>query len=112
MRFLVRASVSLVGILWLVAVAVACGQQGVEDGPGERLMPEKAIEAVLKEHTDSLMSLPGVVGTALGECSGQPCIKVFVVKKTVELVKQIPSEIEGYEVAVQETGEIRALDPS
>ena len=112
MRFPVRALVSIVGLLWFVAVAVACGQQGAKAGPDERPMPEKTIEEVLKGHTDSLMSLPGVVGTALGECSGQPCIKVFVVKKTADLVKQIPSEIEGYEVAVQETGEIRALDPS
>ena len=102
----------MVGLLWFIAVAVASGQQGAEVEQEERLMPEKTIEAVLKEHTDSLMSLPGVVGTALGECSGQPCIKVFVVKKTSDLVKQIPSAIEGYEVAVQETGEIRALDPS
>ena len=58
------------------------------------------------------MSLASVVGTALSECSGQPCIKVFVVKKTANLVKQIPSAIEGYDVAIQETGEIRALDPS
>ena len=102
----------MVGLLWFVAVAVAYGQQGAEVEQEERLMQEKTIEAVLKEHTDSLMSLPGVVGTALGECSGQPCIKVFVVKKTADLLKQIPSAIEGYEVAVQETGEIRALDPS
>ena len=102
----------MVGLLWLVAVGVAYGQQGGEVEQEERLMQEKTIEAVLKEHTDSLMSLPGVVGTALGECSGQPCIKVFVVKKTADLLKQIPSAIEGYEVAVQETGEIRALDPS
>lgn len=102
----------MVGLLWLVAVAVAYGQQGGEVEQEKRLMQEKTIEAVLKEHTDSLMSLPGVVGTALGECSGQPCIKVFVVKKTADLLKQIPSAIEGYEVAVQETGEIRALDPS
>ncbi len=112
MRFLARASVSLVCLLWLVAVAVAYGQQGGEVEQEERLMQEKTIEVVLKEHTDSLMSLAGVVGTALGECSGQPCIKVVVVKKTAELVKQNPSAIEGYEVAVQETGEIRALDPS
>ena len=46
------------------------------------------------------------------ECSGQPCIKVFVVKKTPDLLKQIPSTIEGYTIAVQETGEFRALDPA
>ena len=75
-------------------------------------MPEKLIEQVLKEHTDSLMSLPGVVGNGQGLCDGEPCIKVFVVKKTPDLLKHMPSAIEGYTVAVQETGEIRALDSS
>jgi hypothetical protein len=74
-------------------------------------MQRKPIEAVLREHTDGLMSLPGVVGTGQGLCDGQPCIKVFVVKKTPELLTQIPAEIEGHTVAVEETGEIRALEP-
>ncbi len=73
-------------------------------------MPERPIQSVLQEHTDRLMSLPGVVGTALGEQGGQPCIKVFVVKKTPSLLEQIPSELDGYPVATQETGEFRALD--
>ncbi len=75
-------------------------------------MQEKTIQAVLKEHTNRLMALPGVVGTGQGECSGKPCIKVFVAKKTRQLVEQIPSTLEGYPVEVQETGEFRALDPS
>lgn len=75
-------------------------------------MPEKTISAVLKEHTPGLMSLPGVVGTAQGQCAGEPCIKVFVTKTTSDLLRRIPSTIEGYPVAVEETGEIRALDPS
>jgi hypothetical protein len=74
-------------------------------------MQQKPIEEVLREHTDSLMALPGVVGTAQGLCDGQPCIKVFIVKKTPELLRQIPAEIEGYTVAAEETGEIRALEP-
>ena len=74
-------------------------------------MQEKTIEQALADHTDSLMSLPGVVGTAQGLCDGQPCIKVFIVKKTPELLRQIPAEIEGYTIAVEETGEITALEP-
>ena len=65
---------------------------------------------MLKEHTDSLMSLAGVVGTAQGLCSGKPCIKVYVAKKTSVLVKQIPATLEGYTVEIQVTGEIKALD--
>ena len=52
-------------------------------------MPAKTIEEALRDHTDSLMSLPGVVGTGQGLCDGQPCIKVFIVKKTPELLGQI-----------------------
>ncbi len=75
-------------------------------------MTKKPIEQVLKEHTESLMALPGVVGTGQGLCSGEPCIRVFVVEATEELLKQIPEEIEGYTVDVEETGVIRPLDSS
>ena len=74
-------------------------------------MPNKTIEEVLQEHTDSLMALPGVVGTAHGLCSGEPCIRVFVVQKTDDLLKQIPPKIEGYPVDIEETGEFRKLEP-
>ncbi len=73
-------------------------------------MPGKTIQAVLQEHSDSLMSLPGVVGTAIGQCEAKPCIKVLVAKKTPALLGKIPSTLEGFPVAVEETGEIRALD--
>ncbi len=74
-------------------------------------MPDRPVESVLEEHTEGLMSLDGVVGVGVGEQRGQPCIKVFVVKKTPSLLEQIPSELDGYPVATQETGEFQALDP-
>ena len=107
-----RSFVVMAGLVWLVAAGVACGQQEMKDQQGHRAMQQKKIETVLKEHTDSLMALPGMVGTAIGECAGKPCIKVYVEKRTPELLKQVPPEIEGYTVDVQETGKIRALDPS
>jgi len=106
-----RGFVAAVSVLWFLDATTACSQK-VADLAQKKPMPEKTIEAVLKEHTDSLMSLAGVVGTAQGLCAGKPCIKVYVVKKTPDLMKQIPSTLEGYEVTIQETGEIRALDPS
>ncbi len=72
-------------------------------------MSDKTFEQVLQEQTDRLMALPGVVGTAMGLCAGEPCIRVLVVEKTGDLLKQIPTEIEGYPVVVDETGEIKAL---
>lgn len=72
-------------------------------------MAAKTIEEVLKKHTEELMSIPGVVGTAQGLCDGNPCIKVYVIKKTPELDKEIPDILEGYPIMIEETGEIRAL---
>lgn len=106
----VRLFVGVVGAVWLVAGAIACGKPGIEKQPIEEPMFEKTIEEVLREHTNDLMSVPGVVGTGQGECDGKPCIRVFVVENIPELLSQIPSSLEGYAVDVEETGEIKALD--
>lgn len=74
-------------------------------------MEETSVAAVLKRHTPRLMSVPGVVGTAEAQCGGKPCIKVYVKKKSPDVSAQIPAEIEGYPVTIQETGEIRPLEP-
>jgi len=67
-------------------------------------MPRRTIEEALKAHTNRLMSIPGVVGTAQGLCEGKPCIKVLVVKKTAKLLRRVPVAADGYPVAVEETG--------
>ena len=72
-------------------------------------MPAKAIEEVQQEHTEEWMSIPGVTGTAIGEFERKPCIRVFVAEKTQEVMERIPSEVEGFRVIIDETGEIRAL---
>ena len=72
-------------------------------------MPSKPIEKVLEEHTNELMSIEGVVGTAEGLCNSKPCIKVYVIKKTPQLTQRIPTKLEGYPVVIEETGEFRAL---
>ncbi len=96
----------------LLGGATSCAQQVPEhqDSQGEGQMAGRTIEEVLSQHTDSLMSIPGVVGTAIGECAGKPCIKVLVVKKTPELSAKLPTTLDGFVVDVQETGEIKALD--
>ena len=111
MASIAKAFASVGCAVVMLITAVACGQNGAEDQREKRPVQEKTIEEALRGHTDSLMSLPGVVGTGQGLCDGQPCIKVFIVKKTPELLRQIPAEIEGYTVAVEETGEIKALEP-
>jgi hypothetical protein len=94
-----------VGFLWSFAAAKVWSQQGAEGGREQSPMPRPTIEQVLEAHTARLMSIPGVVGTAQGLCSGKPCIKVFVAKKTPELLGQIPAAADGYPVAVEQTGD-------
>lgn len=93
----------------MVIGVVSCTNKTVNDQEGETRMTTKTIEEVLKEHTEELMSLPGVVGTAQGICNDKPCIKVYVVEKTPELDQKIPDILEGYPVVMEESGEIRAL---
>ncbi|MFQ5679599.1 MAG: hypothetical protein ACE5HP_09080 [Gemmatimonadota bacterium] len=73
-------------------------------------MTQPTIEGAQEELTKRVMALPGVVGTAIGSCDDAPCIKVYVVTKSEELTSRIPSTYQGFPVAVEETGEIRARE--
>lgn len=69
-------------------------------------MPAKSIDDVLAAHTDSLMRLPGVVGTAVGACGAERCIKVLVADSSVATRSPFPRSLEGYRVVVEVTGTI------
>lgn len=58
------------------------------------------------------MAIPGVVGTGIGLCDGEPCIKVLVTRRTAEIVEAIPEEVQGHRVEIEMTGEFRARDTS
>ncbi len=97
------------GVFALTISSLACANKNAGGHEGGKTMPAKKIENVLKEHTEELMSIQGVVGTAMGLCNGKPCIKVYIIKKTSELDKKIPDVIESYPVSVEVTGEFEAL---
>ncbi len=73
-------------------------------------MTSRTIEAVLAAQTDSLMAVPGVVGTAIGLCDGAPCIRVLLraADDGGAARRRIPERLEGYAVRVEVTGPIRA----
>ena len=75
---------------------------------GRRAVPASSIEDAQKALTDSLMSQSGIAGTAITECDGTPCLKVYVVHATQEAMARIPKTFQGYQVTVQEAGEIKA----
>jgi len=73
-------------------------------------VPLRDINAVKEDHTKELMAIPGVVGVYVGALeNGTPCIGVMVVKKSPELEKKIPKELEGHPVRIDETGVIKPL---
>jgi hypothetical protein len=70
----------------------------------------KTIEQVQQEHTDAWMAIRGVIGTAIGQCDGKPCILILTASDPSNVRRKIPSVVEGYPVAIRQSGEIRALD--
>ena len=80
------------------------------DEPVKNFRTGESIAEVLKHRTDWLLSLPGVVGTGIGECDGKPCIKVLADRNTEELARTIPKTLGGFPVVTVETGRIRPLD--
>jgi len=71
-------------------------------------MPDKTIEAVLAQHNDALMALPGVVGTAIGRCDGAPCIRVFVRDSAAARNTRFAERLDGYPVRVEVSGVFHA----
>jgi len=106
--FRIKVTVLIILLQYVGFSTADCAGKGGQP-QGENSMTSKTIAEALKLHTERLMSLPGVAGVAQGLCDERPCIKVYVLKKTPELDKKIPRTLEGYELVVEETGEIRAL---
>lgn len=104
----IKTTALVITLIVFVMVIETCTNQKADDRKGKNTMASKTIEEVLKGHTNQLMSIPGVVGTAQGLCDGKPCIKVLVIKKTSELEEKIPEKLEGYPVKIEATGEIKA----
>jgi hypothetical protein len=100
-------------LLEIVALSmfVGCGAPRADPAEGisqEGILP--TIEQVLERETDAWMAIPAVVGTGLGLCAEQPCIKIFATGALDELRGQIPEEVEGYPVVIELTGAFRARD--
>ncbi|MFC2041077.1 PKD domain-containing protein [Chloroflexota bacterium] len=68
---------------------------------------KRAIEAQ-EAHTDALLAIPGIVGTAVGlRNDAEPVVKIYT--KSAK-VAGLPEELDGVPVSVQVTGRIAALD--
>lgn len=102
-------AVLLAGSLLAAAAVLGCSEGG-GDQERREAATERPIEAVQEAHTPEWMTLPGVVGTGIGLCDGEPCIKVLVTHRTAEIEETIPEEVDGHRVQIEVTGEFRARD--
>ncbi len=74
-------------------------------------VPVLDINEVMKNHTQELMAIEGVVGVAIGELEDHtPCILVMIVKETDEIKAKIPNMLDGHPVSLLVSGEIRPMD--
>jgi len=106
--FRFKRNLLIFAMLIITIGLVSCAKKTLNENQKEDGMPEKPIEIVLKEHTDALMAIEGVVGVGQGLCNDKDCIKVFVVEKTAELEQKIPDELDGFPVEIVESGEFKA----
>ena len=104
-----RSSGRIVATLVVAAALASCAR--ADHREETQAVTSKTIEAVLAAHTDSLMALPGVVGTAIGLCDGVPCIRVFLADANAAARRPLPEALEGYPVKVEVTGPIRPRRP-
>jgi hypothetical protein len=74
--------------------------------------PSRDINAVLAEHDEGLLSIPGVVGVYVGLLADNrtPCITVMLARRTPEAEAAIPRSLEGHPVRLEVSGEIRPLN--
>ncbi|HTM06866.1 MAG TPA: hypothetical protein VL754_00610 [Verrucomicrobiae bacterium] len=93
--FLLACALALV-----FAVAPASAQRGLD------LAPALAAQA---HHTDNLLKIPGIAGTAVGlGTDGQPVVKIYTEKSGIG---GLPQTLDGVPVEIQVTGKIQPLAP-
>lgn len=98
------------GSIVLTAAALACSTTDGEGVTTDSPSPERPIQAVLADWTESWMTVPGVTGTGIGLCEGEPCLVVFVARDTEAVRSRIPDNVEGYAVDFRVSGPFRARD--
>jgi hypothetical protein len=93
----------------ILAMLAASGCVKRKDSKIIRDMRSRSIEQVFDAHRDSLLSILGVVGAGIAKSENKPCIMVMVQDSSEEILRQIPQELDGYKVIVEQTGEFKTL---
>jgi hypothetical protein len=68
------------------------------------------VQRVFEAHRESLIAVPGVTGTAIGTCEGEPCIRIFVSSASVLEGQVIPGTLDGIPVKIEVSGVLHARE--
>jgi len=73
--------------------------------------PRARIEQIRNKYEAEIMAIPGVTGIGIGTGTRRSglAIKVYVERVTPELKARIPTELEGFPVIMEATGELQAF---
>jgi hypothetical protein len=98
---------ALGGVL-VLTLTMACTQGSPPPQTREReAVSDTTIEEALSALTDRVIDQNGVTGTGIGSCNGNPCLKVYVVRRDAPVISNVPSTLGGWDVSVEVSGEIR-----
>lgn len=70
----------------------------------------KKIEKAQEQLEKKLFAIDDVTSISIGEKGGKPKLKVGVKKLDKRIRNLIPKQVQGYNVEIEETGELKALD--
>ena len=68
---------------------------------------DSSVKEAHRELSRRVMGRPGVSGTAIGQKSGKPCLKVLVSDSSAG--RGMPKKVGGIPVVVEKTGSFRRL---
>ena len=105
----------------LVSTALSCG--GPPQGEAPEARPDTnereavvnegadsrpSIREVMAKHRDEWMGRPDVTGMGIGRCDEEPCIVLYLTRRSEELDRALPDRVEGYRVRLEVTGPFEA----
>ena len=68
---------------------------------------DKKLEAAHRALTKRVMGRPGISGTAVGECDGKPCLRVYL--SDPKAAEALPRNVSGFPVVAEVTGAFKRL---
>lgn len=105
----------------LALLGTACGgSPGGETAPDtagrEETMdrgpdPRPPIREVLEEHRDAWLERPEVNGVGIGRCEGEPCIVLYLIRRTDGVEAALPDSVDGYPLRLEVTGRMEPRQP-